>query len=102
MYRALRLWLPTAKPLRPPILLQRLVPIFDVIRNDACRLVGCEVASDGLDEVAFWVCGLRQLRVFIASFLVNTEAANVLLPILGSSIDHSLTNLGRGHNIPIK
>jgi hypothetical protein len=39
----------------PSVLLQGLLPVLDVVRDDARRLVGREVAADGLDKVAFWV-----------------------------------------------
>jgi hypothetical protein len=35
------------------LLLQRLLPVLDVIRHDLRRLVSSEVAANGLDEVAF-------------------------------------------------
>jgi hypothetical protein len=38
------------------LLLQRLLPVLDVIRNDLGSLVRREIASDGLDEIAFWIC----------------------------------------------
>jgi hypothetical protein len=45
------------RALFPSVLLQQgLLPVLDVVRDDARRLVGREVAADGLDEVAFWVC----------------------------------------------
>jgi hypothetical protein len=37
-------------------LLQRLLPVLDVIRNDLGSLVSREITSDGLDEIAFWIC----------------------------------------------
>jgi hypothetical protein len=38
------------------LLLQRLLPVLDVIRNDLGGLVSGEIASDRLDEIAFWIC----------------------------------------------
>lgn len=37
-------------------LLQRLLPVLDMIRNDLGSLVRREIASDGLDEIALWIC----------------------------------------------
>lgn len=37
------------------LLLQRFLPVLDVIRNDLRSLVGGEVAADGLDEIALRV-----------------------------------------------
>jgi hypothetical protein len=46
----------TKKDLLPArLLLQRLLPVLDVISNDLRGLVSGEVAADGLDEVALRV-----------------------------------------------
>jgi hypothetical protein len=37
------------------LLLQRLLPVLDVVSNDLSSLVSGEVAADGLDEVALGV-----------------------------------------------
>jgi hypothetical protein len=38
------------------LLLQRLLPVLDVIRDNLGSLVRREIASDRLDEIAFWIC----------------------------------------------
>lgn len=38
------------------LLLQRLLPVLDVVCNNLGGLVGGEVAADGFDKVALGVC----------------------------------------------
>lgn len=50
------LFVPSIHLLPSHLLLQRLLPVLDVIRNNLGSLVSREITSDGLDEIAFWIC----------------------------------------------
>ena len=42
--------------LPPCLLLQRLLPILDMIRYHPSRLIRCEISPNRLDEITFWIC----------------------------------------------
>jgi hypothetical protein len=48
-------------------LLQWLLPVLDVIRDNLGSLVSREIASDRLDEIALWICFISVSPKFLRS-----------------------------------
>lgn len=57
-------------------LLQRLLPVLDMIRNDLGSLVSGEIASDRLDEIAFWICFISVSPKFLRFMYNATYPSN--------------------------